>query len=213
MKTLKASLAQFAALSSLGVALGFSAAGTASAAFLSCGGDGYAIGGKVSSAMNCTLLGPLNGAQNDTQAPTLFVNDNSFFGISDWLFDGKWTRSDLGFVDSSGLFDFTGSGASGAFSYEGPLAGITDLMFVFKAGAGTNLVGYLVTAGDGTYSTPFTKLPFPLTGQSTAKDVGHISVYYREAGTTPLQIPEPGMLLLMGAGLMGLSLARRRKAR
>ena len=30
-------------------------------------------------------------------------------------------------------------------------------------------------------------------------------------GTPPSQIPEPGMLLLMGAGLMGLGLARRRK--
>lgn len=30
-------------------------------------------------------------------------------------------------------------------------------------------------------------------------------------GTPPLSIPEPGVLLLMGAGLMGLGLARRRK--
>lgn len=213
MKILKASVAQLASLSALGVALSFSAAGTASAAFLSCVGDGYDISGKVSTATNCTILSPLEGNQNDTLNPTLFVNDNSFFDISDWSFDGKWDSTDNSFVDSSSLFDFTGGGPSGTFSYEGPLVGISDLMFVFKDGAGTNLVGYLVTADDGTYSTPFTKPPFPLTGQSTAKDVSHISVYYREGdgGTPPLQIPEPGMLLLMGAGLMGLGLARRRK--
>lgn len=32
-----------------------------------------------------------------------------------------------------------------------------------------------------------------------------------DGGTPPLGIPEPGVLLLMGAGLMGLGLARRRK--
>jgi len=32
-------------------------------------------------------------------------------------------------------------------------------------------------------------------------------------GTPPLSIPEPGALLLMGAGLMGLGLVRRRKSR
>lgn len=211
MKTLKASLAQFASLSALGVALSFTAAGTANAAFLSCVGDGYDISGKVSTATNCTILSPLNGAENDTLNPTLFVNDNSFFGISDWSFDGKWNSTVNGFVDSSSLFDFTGGGPAGTFSYEGPLAGISDLMFVIKDGAGTNLVGYLVTASDGTYSTPFTNPPFPLSGQSKVKDVSHISVYYREGGTPPSQIPEPGMLLLMGAGLMGLGLARRRK--
>lgn len=211
MKTLKASLAQYASLSALGVALSFSAVGTASAAFLSCVGDGYDISGKVSTATNCTILGPLDGAENDRLNPTLFVNDNSFFGISDWSFDGKWDSTNNGFVDSSSLFDFTGGGPSGTFSYEGPLAGITDLMFVFKDGSGTNLVGYLVTTSDGTYSTPFTQLPFPLSGQSTVKNVSHISVYYRNGDIPPSQIPEPGMLLLMGAGLMGLGLARRRK--
>lgn len=211
MKTLKASLARFTSLSVLGVALSFSAAGTANAAFLSCVGDGYDISGKVSTATNCAILSPLNGAENDKLNPTLFVNDNSFFGISNWLFDGKWNSTNTGFVDSSGLFDFTGGGPSGTFSYEGPLAGISDIMFVFKDGAGTNLVGYLVTANDGTYSTPFTKPPFPLNGGSTFKDVSHVSVYYRE-GTPPSQIPEPGMLLLLGAGLVGLGLTRRRKA-
>ena len=210
MEALKASLKPIASLFALGLVLGLSVSGSARADFISCVGENYDISGKVSTATACTILGPLDGAQNDNPLPG-FVNGESFFGISDWLFDGKWNNTDLGFVDTSGLFDFTGGGPSGAFSYVGG-TGISDIMFVFKDGAGTNLVGYMLTRADGTYDTPFTNPPFPLSGNSTMKNVSHISVYYREGGTPPFQIPEPGMLLLMGAGLMGLGLARRRKS-
>lgn len=204
-------------LSAIALALGLSVAGQAHAEFISCTGTGYDISGKVSTATACTILAPLNGSQNDNPMPGV-VNTESFFGITDWLFDGKWDSSKSGFVDSSGLFDFGGNGVSGTFNYVGPNS-IGDIMFIFKDGAGTNLVGYLMTADDGTYATPFTKLPFPLTGGSLVKDVSHISVYYRNGdgdgdgggGTPPSQIPEPGMLLLLGAGLAGLGLARRRK--
>jgi len=203
-------LSRLASLSALGLVLGVVAAAPARADFISCTGTGYDISGKVSNAFDCTILGPLNGNQNDNPLPG-FVNGEAFFGISDWLFDGKWNSSDNGFVDSSSLFDFTGGGVSGGYTYVGG-AGIADIMFVFKDGADTNLVGYLLTAGNGTYSTPFTNLPFPLSGNSAQKNVSHISVYYREGGTPPSQIPEPGVLMLVGAGLLGLGLARRRKA-
>ena len=198
-------------LSAIALALGLTVAGQAHAEFISCTGTDYDISGKVSTATACTILAPLNGSQNDNPMPGV-VNTESFFGITDWEFDGKWNSSDTGFVDTSDLFDFYGGGASGSFTYTGSDS-IEDIMFIFKDGAGTNLVGYLVTADDGTYNTPFTKLPFPLTGGSTVKNVSHISVYYRDGdgGTPPSQIPEPGTLLLLGAGLAGLGLARRRK--
>lgn len=202
-------LPRFASLSALGLALGVVAA-PVRADFISCAGAGYDIGGRVSSAFGCTILAPLDGKQNDTPLPG-FVNGEGFFGISNWLFDGKWDGGATGFVDTSRLFDFAGGGASGGYTYVGG-AGIADIMFVFKDGVGTNLVGYLLTAGNGTYATPFTNPPFPLTGKSMQKDVSHISVYYREGGTPPSQIPEPGALMLVGAGLLGLGLARRRKA-
>lgn len=205
------SIRSIVSASALGMVMGMAMTGNASAAFIDCSGTGYDISGKVSTATDCTILGPLNGHENDKLNPTMLVNDEAFFGISDWLFDGKWNSVGQGFVDSSGLFDFTGGGPSGSFSYVGG-ASIADIMFIFKDGAGTNLVGYLVTQAGGDYATPFTNLPFPLTGNATVKDTSHISVYYREGGSPPFSVPEPGMLLLMGAGLMGLGLARRRKS-
>jgi hypothetical protein len=196
----------------LAMVMGLAITGNASAAFISCDGTGYDISGKVSTKTDCTILGPLDGHQNDSLT---LVNNEGFFGIADWLFDGKWDNTDAGFVDTSDLFKFTGSGSAGTFTYAGG-AGISDIMFIFKDGAGTNLVGYLVTQLAGDYSTPFTSQPFPLTGQATVKDMGHLSVYYREGeGSLGVQgaqqIPEPGALLLVGAGLLGLGLARRRK--
>jgi len=210
MKNKTNSIRSIVSASALGMVMGMAVTSNASAAFIECNGSGYDISGKVSTATDCTILGPLNGHENDSLT---LVNNEAFFGISDWLFDGKWGSTVDGFVDGSGLFDFTGGGPSGSFNYVGG-ASIADIMFIFKDGAGTNLVGYLVTQAGGDYATPFTKLPFPLTGRATVKDTSHISVYYREAdgGTPPSGVPEPGMLLLMGAGLMGLGLARRRKS-
>lgn len=210
MKTQSILLFCLASASSFLISLAVS--GTANAGFISCVGTDpiYDISGKVSTATDCTILDPLDGQANDTPQPG-FVNDQGFFGITNWLFDGKWNSTDTGFVDSSSLFNFTGGGPSGAFTYVGA-SGISDIMFIFKDGAGTNLVGYLVTASNGSYLTPFTDPPFPLSGNSASKDVSHISVYYRDGGSPPEQIPEPGVLFLMSIGLLGLSWARCNKS-
>lgn len=197
-----------ASASAFGLVIGMMVSPNASADFISCVGSGYDIRGKVSTATDCAILGPLDGKANDSLA---LVNDKGFFGIGDWLFDGKWDKGDSGFADTSSLFDFTGGGKSGGFSYVGA-PGIADILFIFKDGAGTNLTGYLVTQAAGTYTTPFTRLPFPLQGNATVKDVSHVSVYYREGALTPASIPEPGVLILMGAGLLGLGYARSRNS-
>ncbi len=211
MKALHLLSSYLLSASALGLAMGLAISGNASASFISCtGGTGstsYDISGKVSTATACTILDPLNGQKNDTPQPG-FVNTEGFFGITNWLFNGKW---DIGTSETSSLFNFTGGGPSGAFSYVGGIS-TSDIMFVFKDGNDTNLVGYLVPTLSGTYSTPFTNPPFTFNGAPNGKDVSHISVYYRGGGgTPPQQIPEPGVLLLMGAGLLGLGLARRRK--
>jgi hypothetical protein len=180
----------------------------------SCVGTTYDISTKVENASSCMMLTPLDGKQNDSvdmSYLTYTVNTiiaGGFFGISDWRFDGKYE----GGTDKSSLVDFQGSGTGGTYKFVGG-TGYTDLMFVFKDGEGTNLVGYrlIPTIGlDGKYSTPFTTPPFDFNGNSTAHDISHISVYYRrEGGGDQNDVPEPGTAAILGLGLLGMGLMLR----
>lgn len=193
----------------------------ASASFSSCTGTGYDISDNVDPSSGCTILNPLDGAVNDDVSPpasSYTVNVEQFFGFDDWSFDGKWDSVTGGFVDSSGLFNFTGDGQSGTFTAVGDLTDL-EIMFVFKDGGDTNLVGYLIDvtallarADDtGTYSSPFEEPPFTFPGTGS-RDISHISVYYREGGGPPPQeLPEPTALALFGIGLAGLWAIRRRQ--
>jgi hypothetical protein len=55
----------------------------------------------------------------------------------------------------------------------------------------------------------------------TTKGISHLALYSRDGGTTDDdedddtdddEVPEPGVLFLMGAGLLGLGMARRRRS-
>lgn len=192
----------------------FAVQAAASASTISCTGTGYDISNKVSGSSNCAILSPLDGNQNDN--PLSFVNAQNFFGISNWKSDGKYDNLDATPTETSTLFDFTGDVQSGKYSYVGPTTQPADVMFIIKDGNGTNLVAYLLAHpyGDGTYSSPFTKPPFPLEGKSTLHDISHISVYYvpDDGGgdTTGGHVPEPATLALMGLGLLGMSKLRRK---
>lgn len=197
--------------------LGLSATG-AQAAFQSCVGTGYDISGKVDQGtpdnLGCTILLPLNGADNDSET---LVNAKGFFGINTWTFDGKY--DDIGTVSGtespiSKLFDFTGNNQSGSFTYNAShgLGSIDKIMMVFKDGGDTNLVGYLVSPKGGSYSSPFIEPPFDFPGEPP-RAISHISVYYTTSSSSTSgggEVPEPGVLGLLGLGLLGLALARRR---
>lgn len=88
-----------------------------------------------------------------------------------------------------------------------------DLVFALKAAdfyAAYLVTGVLVDGMDsGTYHIPWNNKRGQIAGFS------HMSFYGRAGsnggGTPPLSVPEPGVVLLLGAGLVGLGLARRRK--
>lgn len=191
----------------------------ASASFMSCtGGSGagaYDISGNVDPNDGCTILQPIGDNANDKVSGNLTVNTESFFTYSNWFFDGKWDSDpdENNWTDTSALFNFTGGADAGTFELVGNINSFDDVMFVFKDGSNTNLVGYLFSDDDpGTYTSPFEDPPFDIAPASSPKDISHISVYYRTTGIIPPQeLPEPGMLVLLGAGLVGFGLSRRRR--
>lgn len=88
-----------------------------------------------------------------------------------------------------------------------------DLVFALKAAdfyAAYLFTSVLVDGTDsGTYHISWNN------GGGQIAGFSHMSLYGRAGsnggGTPPLSIPEPGVVLLLGAGLVGLGLARRRK--
>jgi hypothetical protein len=183
----------------------------ASASTVVCSGDGYDVNKNVSTARDCAILLPLNGAVNDHED---VVNTEQFFGIDNWMLDGKYDSvGESSGQDSSSLFDFTGGNQSGTYTYVGTGTAPTSIMFVFKDGGDTNLVAYLLTSpyDEGTYATPFTEPPFIFPGND-ARAISHISVYYQHGDTPPPNhdVPEPATLAIMGLGLLGMSRLRRK---
>lgn len=95
------------------------------------------------------------------------------------------------------------------------------LAFVLKAGNNYAIYDFdfnMLSAGlpGFNYSTPYSFTGTWNTGDLGNKDISHISVWARDpvpqASTTPNEVPEPGMALLVGLGLAGAAAARRRRA-
>lgn len=160
--------------------------------------------GTVSAASDCEYL---NNPDQNNVASVGNINNAGFFGFSDWVLN---TGNDQRSVEA----------ASGTWAITAADFAMYDYMIVFKDGADTNLVAFLLDGpyASGRWSTPFTTEAFTFTNNGngngngpTQKNVSHYTIVQRENGEgEENEVPEPGMLGLLGIGLLGYTAARRR---
>lgn len=145
----------------------------------------------------------LKGEEENAEPPESFKGYD--FDLTDVVFD-----------DTSGEFTLTVTGA--------PLPVMFDFVGVLKGGStnpnsgvgASSFAAYLfenaqfAATNTGTWTITFTN-----PGGNTP-GLSNFSIYIRDAegGIPPTgnPVPEPGILFLMGAGLLGLGMARRRKS-
>lgn len=163
-------------------------------------------GGGGTAANGCQYIDP---PDNSTVANLANINSaggTGFFGFSDW------TEA----VAKQDLPD--GAGQSGNWSIPSYDSTAT-YMIVFKDGSLTNLIGFTLISGisSGTWTSPFTDPPFDLcapdvTNCSQVKDVSHFTIFKRGGDEPPPDVSEPATLGLLGLGLLGIAIMRRRRS-
>jgi hypothetical protein len=149
--------------------------------------------GTTTAVNGCQYLDP---PDQRNVAGLVSVNAAGFFGHSDWQSNGQTQLDGWGSTGKLGLWwianvDFA------AFDY----------MIVFKDGRDTNLIAFAFNElfSFGIWSSPFQNPPFESLTQT--KGVSHLSIF-RRGGEH--QVSEPGILLLLGLGLLALGFFSRR---
>ncbi|MDJ0676653.1 MAG: PEP-CTERM sorting domain-containing protein [Calothrix sp. MO_167.B42] len=175
--------------------------------FRSCTTNDYDIIDNVTGTSDCTIS---DFDKNDSVSPNkpLTVNEEQFFGKTDWEFGGK-IGEDAGYAG-------TGEGQEGTWDISSVIEDDwEDVMLVFKSGKGTTLVGYEVEDGvtSGDWDSVFEDDAFDELKEDQTKDVSHISVYYTKGTSTPpkQEVPEPANIFGLGVVGGAMVLSRRRR--
>lgn len=195
------------------------------AALLAVGMSGAITGAAIAGTVACdaTTADDVTGSvacaisdtnDHDSPAPDA-VNADGFFTFSDWDTAGKQNTGGLFEAGNVNIgFNATTDGQSGTWSISS-WDGIADVMLIFKDGANTMLVGFLLdgTSLSGTWTSPFHAPDFNV---SSIKDTSHISAYVRLGDEPPCErdctpLPEPGPIGLLGGGMVVLYFVRRRR--
>lgn len=168
--------------------LGVLVCGSAQAGVVTCDPSSLPL---VSNTTDCEKS--TSATQDFLNTNPMTVNGEKFFGFNDWLFLDK----------DDNLEAKTGNWAVASSVWDN----YSNLMLIFKDGAGTTLIGYLALEGatGGTWESPFRSPEFDV--DKKIKDVSHISYYVRGAVT---QVPDAGSIVLMLIGLAFLGVSRIR---
>ncbi len=145
-------------------------------------------------------VGKITDPVNDFQNP-LAVNTLNLFGFNDWQALARDADPSVGVNPAQYSFSTSLNQLSGTWSVAaGSLSSFSSFLLVFKAGNGWTAYHYTDTSINGG--------TFDLSSW-TKNGLSHATLYARGTGG---HVPEPGILGLLGLGLVGLGLmARRRK--
>jgi hypothetical protein len=161
--------------------------------------EGNDCSGVLGTFPNCVVAAdPANGIPNDT--PIIIkinFNDNGSFGQIE--INPLYSSID----GTEFTFDFGQDGTgTGTWTYTPGTGDPAITAFIAKGGNAFNLFSTLGDYTDVAYYTPNNASGGPA-------GLSHMSFY--NSGDD-FQVPEPGTMALLGLGLLGIGLARRRKA-